>query len=79
MQRTPVGDRKQMKRNLILHYADRMCAEMDGRVFNLSVFMPVIQDQTVSSVRSPSDVWHHYTVGVESKEVLLASREESLK
>lgn len=33
MQRTPVGDRKQMKRNLILRYADRMCAEMDGRVF----------------------------------------------
>lgn len=73
MQWTPVGDRKQMKRNLILRYADRMCAEM------ASVFVPVIQDQTVSSVRSPSDVWHHYTVGVEAKEVLLASREESLK
>lgn len=33
MQWTPVSDRKQMKRNLILLYADRMCAGMDGRVF----------------------------------------------
>lgn len=33
MQWTPVGDRKQMKRSLILPYADRMCAEMDERVF----------------------------------------------
>lgn len=78
MQWTPVGERKQMKRNLIPRYADRTCAEMDGRFYLSEVFVPVIQDQTVSSVRSPSDVWHHYTVG-ESKEVLLASREESLK